>query len=103
MPILDLHVAPIADEMRISAGCVIHPVVIDAEDANVFGEVGEAAGAAEQAIGRNRGETGHEGKPMNYGQGSGQEPPQSLPISSPFCRASVHEGARQTPALQTPL
>lgn len=82
MPVVDLHVAPVADEMGVCASCVIHTVVVDAEDANVFGKCGEAAGAAEQAIGGNR--RGHAGRPMNYGQGSGQEPPQSTPISSPF-------------------
>lgn len=98
MAVLDLHVATIAYEMRVGPGRVVHAVVIDAEYANVFGERGETTGAAEEAIGGDQGEV-----PTNYGQGVGQAPPQSLPISSPFCTASVHAGARQTPALHTPL
>ena len=50
MAIFDLHEATIAYEMRECPGVIVHAVVIDAENADVFGERGKAAGAAEQAI-----------------------------------------------------
>lgn len=98
MAVFDLHVATIANKMSVGFGCVVHAVVIDPEDTNVFRKRGKAAGAAKKAIGGNG--LGHEG---NYGQGVGQLPPQSAPISSPFCTASSHLGSIQTPARQTPL
>ena len=51
MAVFDLHEATIADEMRKGARFIVHSIVIDTEDANVFGKRGEAAGAAEEAIG----------------------------------------------------
>lgn|GEM_PF-5128853 len=85
MVIVDLHVATIADEMREGPRVVVHAIVIDAEDANVFRELGEATCAAEQAIGGNGDATRHEGSSYRvYGQADGQDPPQSIPPSSPF-------------------
>jgi hypothetical protein len=88
MAVFDLHEATIADEMRVGSRFIVQAVVIDAEDTNVFGKRGEAAGAAEKAIGgdwRRRRTRRHEGMiPTNYGQALGQEPPQSMPFSSPF-------------------
>ncbi len=51
MAIFDLHEATIAYEMRVGTRIIVHAVVIDAEDANVFGQRGEAACAAEKAVG----------------------------------------------------
>ena len=51
MAIFDFHVATIANEMRERSRGIVHAVVIDAENANVFRQRGEAAGAAEKAIG----------------------------------------------------
>lgn len=52
MAIFDLHEATIAYEMRVGPRFIVHAVVIDTEDANVFGQRGEAACAAGKAIGR---------------------------------------------------
>ncbi len=87
MTVGDLHEATIADEMRESAGGVVHAVVIDAKNADVFGEGGEAASAATEAVVRDGGRGGHQG------QGLGQVPPQSMPASVPFCMASMQVGA----------
>lgn len=51
MTIFDLHEATIAEEMRQCSRGIVHAVVIDTEHANVFGQRGEAACAAEKAIG----------------------------------------------------
>lgn len=61
MAVFDLHVAAIADEMRVRAGFVIHTVVIDAEYADVLGKGRETTGTAAEAIGGNGGRRVHAG------------------------------------------
>lgn len=66
---VNLHKAAIAYEMREGLRFVVHTVVIDAEDADVFGQSGEAARPAEQAIGGDGDATRHGGSRLELRAG----------------------------------
>ena len=55
MTALNAHITTIAYKIRERSGAVVHAVVIDAKDADVFRQLGKAARAAIQAIRRDLG------------------------------------------------
>lgn len=55
MAALNAHITTIAYKIRERSGAVVHAVVIDTKDADVFRQLGKAASAAIQAIRRDLG------------------------------------------------